>query len=346
MILFLSIALMACQDDKDNDESSTDFDQTAFLQQEAELINQSYDDFAVKSRTLTNSVDSFIANPQSASLTTLKNNFKSAYSSWQKVNFYDFGPAMELAVKSNLNIYPVDTLQIENNIQSGTYDLDALSNKTAKGFPAIDYLINRYQESKTISDFSSSNRSSYLKDLTLEIDNYAAQLDQAWDNYTNEFIAASGTDVGSSTGQLINALNQHFERFFRDGKIGIPLGVRSSGIARPDYCEALFGAYSLELVAENLEAMRNCYLGGNGIGLDDYLQASDAAELDQNIQAQLNLISSKLSAVPPPLKTAVINHQQPTQELYNEIQKLIVLWKVDMPSRIGVLISYQDNDGD
>ena len=92
--------------------------------------------------------------------------------------------------------------------------------------------------------------------------------------------------------------------------------------------------------------MKECYLGGSGIGLDDYLKASDAAELDAQIQAQFNVIEGRLIAINNPLKKAVINQSQEVQALYNELQKLIVLWKVDMPSRLGVLISYQDNDGD
>jgi len=31
---------------------------------------------------------------------------------------------------------------------------------------------------------------------------------------------------------------------------------------------------------------------------------------------------------------------------YVELQKQVVLFKTDMPSSLGVLITYQDNDGD
>ena len=33
-------------------------------------------------------------------------------------------------------------------------------------------------------------------------------------------------------------------------------------------------------------------------------------------------------------------------EAYAELQALVVLWKVDMMSSLGLLITYQDNDGD
>ena len=42
----------------------------------------------------------------------------------------------------------------------------------------------------------------------------------------------------------------------------------------------------------------------------------------------------------------IINNQTQVEAAYAELQKLIVLFKVDMPSRLGVLITYQDNDGD
>ena len=43
---------------------------------------------------------------------------------------------------------------------------------------------------------------------------------------------------------------------------------------------------------------------------------------------------------------AIQSKNSELNETYSEIQKLIVYWKVDMPSRLGVLITYQDNDGD
>ena len=167
-----------------------------------------------------------------------------------------------------------------------------------------------------------------------------------WGDYKNTFKAATGTDVGSSTGILINTLNLHFEKYFRDNKIGIPLGVRSSGIARPEFCEALHGEYSVELAMANLQAMKELFSGDEIYGLDDYLQASDASTLNSTILSQFDAIEMRLNALSDPLPAQINSDPAAVQSAYNEMQRMIVYLKVDMPSRLGVLITYQDNDGD
>jgi hypothetical protein len=43
---------------------------------------------------------------------------------------------------------------------------------------------------------------------------------------------------------------------------------------------------------------------------------------------------------------AVNTEQSKVQDLYNEMQKMVVLLKVDLSSALSILITYQDNDGD
>ena len=47
-----------------------------------------------------------------------------------------------------------------------------------------------------------------------------------------------------------------------------------------------------------------------------------------------------------PLSQGVQGNTAPIEAAYNEIQKLVVLLKTDMPSAMGILITYVDNDGD
>lgn len=348
-LLFLAAALFlisACQSNDKDSDTEIAFDQTGFLQQEANIISSAYSNLARDINELQLLTDSFVANSTSTRLQSLQNSFKKTYLTWQNVSHYEFGPASSLTLKSNVNLFATDSSLIESNIQQGIYNVDLLANKNAKGLPALDYLLHHSKDSIVLAEFNNQNRKQYLQAAVNNLTTLANQVNTDWANYETSFITAKGTDVGSGTGLLVNALNQHLERFFRDGKIGIPLGVRSAGIARPRYTEAFYGQFSIELAKANLEAMRKCYLGENGLGLDDYLQASDAAALDQQIQDQMNLIDLKLSAISNPLSNAVVSNSQSVQELYNECQKLIVYWKVDLPSRLGILISYQDNDGD
>ena len=100
-----------------------------------------------------------------------------------------------------------------------------------------------------------------------------------------------------------------------------------------------------------MKAIERMYNGNNlnnspGIGLDDHLVGIGAADLDNAIQQQISNSISALQGLSDPLSENIINNQTQVEAAYAELQKLIVLFKVDMPSRLGVLITYQDNDGD
>ena len=200
-----------------------------------------------------------------------------------------------------------------------------------------------------------------MEELVNQIANNAESVNIKWSsnggNYVNQFNGANGTDAGSSLGQVINALTQHIERHLRDGKLGIPNGNRNfSGTSLPGHVEALYyGNTSIELALENLNAIEAFYNGSNndgveGIGLDDYLISLGAeyneGTLNDAIKAQFAACRNKLNAIPKPLKESLTSNKANIDEAVKELQRLIILFKADIPSATGVLITYQDNDGD
>ena len=339
--LFIVFALFlgSCDTDDETNDDTVAVNQEAFLANTADnIIVPAYADLNSSVNELQTSIEAFAANQNAANLDDVQSKLKTAYLNWQKVSHFEFGPAETAGLKSSVNIFPVDETQVENNISSGTANLDALSNKVAKGFPALDYLLHESDDSTLLAKFSSQNRIKYLQDVVADLKTKVEAVNTQWADYKNTFKAATGTDVGSSTGILINTLNLHFEKFFRDNKIGIPLG--------PDFCEALHGEYSVELALANLQAMKELFSGDEIYGLDDYLQASDASTLNTAISSQFDAIEMRLNALSDPLPAQINSDPAAVQSAYNEMQRMIVYLKVDMPSRLGVLITYQDNDGD
>jgi len=347
LTLLLISTLWACKKDDKKDDQDIQFDQAAFLSNlSAEVILPNYLELDNAVNDLSESIDTLVFRKSKSDLDKVQANLKTAYLAWQKVSFLEFGPAMTVGLRTNVNTYPTDTASIESKIVQNETQMDQLSMSDKKGFPALDYLLNHSSDSLLLAEFN-NNRSNYLSAVVQDLKTKVNTVYGEWSgNYQSSFNSSLGTDVGSSTGQLINALNQHYERNFRDGKIGIPIGVRSSGIPRPEDSEALYGGYSIELAVANFEAMKTFYKGKDGLGLDDYLKSADAADLDQTIQNQMVSIDSELNALNDPLPAEIQNNYQALRDCYQEIQKLIVYWKVDMPSRLGVLITYQDNDGD
>ena len=191
---------------------------------------------------------------------------------------------------------------------------------------------------------------SYMKE---KVDAVTNEWASSGGNYISTFASEenAGTDVGSSLGMLVNAMVLHYERFLRDGKIGIPLGVRSAGVTRPQATEAFYAGYSLELAVANMQAMERLYAGtgldGNdGIGIDENLEALGASDLAEQIDSEFDNSISALQGLSDPLSNQIETSKDSVTSAFQELQQLVPLLKADMSSIMGITITFQDNDGD
>lgn len=327
-----------------------------------EIIIPAYETIAPLSDDLRTAIDAFTQTPDEANLTTAQTALKSIWLAWQDVAIYQFGPAESVTLRNALNTYPVDDAKVETNINEGDYILGSLDNKDAVGFPAIDYLLNGLAtDNATILSFytaaDAENRITYLKELATTID---AKLDatlNGWktsgDNYVETFTAetAQGTDVGSALGLVVNAIDQQFQRFTRDGKVAIPAGVRSAGVPRPTATEAFYGGYSVELLVASLKAYERLYLGigaddTDRTGLHDYLELLDAKDVAADIKAQFTTTIQRAEGLNDPLNEEIENNLDKVLDVFLDMQTLVPLLKSDMASLMGISITNQDNDGD
>ena len=133
------------------------------------------------------------------------------------------------------------------------------------------------------------------------------------------------------------------------------VGLRSAGVAHPDDAEAFYTGRSIELALETFNAIENVYYGrsrsgDNGSGFDDYIIHLNAQHvngtLHDAIVAQFAVARTALTAVPDPLSATVMTDKPVVENAYKELVKLLALLKTDLPSSLGVVITYQDGDGD
>ena len=366
VIFFLSLAgaFTACND-KGTELKNDGFDRKALLANVGNnIIAPNYLAFNGAAAQLHAAAGQFAANPDASSLGALQNGLKEAYRTYQSVALFELGPAEQELLRANLNTFPTDVKQINANIGAGTYDLGTASNLDAKGFPALDYLVFGLGTDATAivgqytTDANAARRKKYLTDLTQEIKAKAEKVNTAWSatggNYLNTFVNADGTDAGSSLGLLVNQLNWEYE-LLKNAKLGIPVGKKTLGTPLPESVEAYYGSMSAELARLGFQNIENVYFGrdksgNNGPGLDDYLTSLNArrgeTSLAEAIAGQLQVVKNKLAALNDPLAGAIRTNPAPVNEAYAEIQKGVVLLKSDLPSQLGVLITYQDNDGD
>ena len=363
-ISILLLIFIACKKKKTkNVEEETVFDKSAMLTNYADnLIVPNLQNFKTALDSLELSFQNFVQAKTTANLNALRQKHYTAYIKFQHIASFEFGPSESELVRANFNTYPCNSAQINSNIVSGNYNLGTLNNLDAKGFPAIDFLIYGSGETDATlitlfdTDAKATNRIAYVNACLNELQTKTNAIVNAWmSSYRNTFISSVGAQIGSSLGLLINQLNFEID-LLKNAKLGIPLGKKSLGTALPEKCEAYYSnTISVALAKECLLAIENSYLGRSasgidGKGLDDYLETIKAQHgsetLNNAIKNQFAIAKSKLSTIPEPLSSSVINTTTTVDAAYLEIVKLLVLLKTDVPSALGVVITYQDGDGD
>jgi predicted lipoprotein len=364
-LLAATLFLVAsCRPDEE-ELPAAEFDRSAMLQNYGDnVILPNYERLSQSLDTLSNLKDVFIASPTQLNLDNLRQGLKNSWINWMYCSSFEIGPASTVLLRQTINTFPADTTQINLNISLGTYTFGSAANIDAAGFPTLDFLLfgtgandTEILNAFTIdSDFT--NRKIYLNDVVEYIESNLDGVYNSWissgGNYISTFKNATGTDVGSSTGMLVNDLNFDYENL-KNFRIGIPLGKQTLDIPLPEKVEVLYGKYASELSRHSIRNIENIYLGrsrsGNdGQGLDDYLAFINAnyngGSLHDALKSRLADVRMALDAIPNDLGDAVVNNSTPVNDAYLKIVQALVLLKTDMPSSLGILITYQDNDGD
>ncbi|MCB0410529.1 MAG: imelysin family protein [Flavobacteriales bacterium] len=361
IIIFpLVLLLFSCGKKKKDDTDSTEpFDKKALVVNMADnIILPAYQNFKTSLDSLITEYSLFSVNPTLNGLQTVKAKYYTAYVKYQSISLFEFGPAETEIVRMNFNVFPTDTNQIKTNISTNSYSLDAASNLDAKGFPALDYLfygLNKSENSVLQEFVSTANRKNYVTNLLNDMSYKTNAIVNAWNNgYRETFVNSLGTDVGSSIGFLVNQLNFELD-YLKNAKFGTPLGKKTLGIPVPGSCETFYSNNSVDFAKLTLQIIERVYFGlatngSSGIGFDDYLDHLNAKYGNQGLNAaitnQFAVCHSKINLVSNPLSQEVVSNPAAADAAYAELVKLLVLLKTDMPSNLGVIITYQDGDGD
>lgn len=339
-VLILGMAV-SCKPDQ---EASPDFDKGSLLVNIADNeITPALNDFDSKIGTLETDYQSFQANQNATTFETLRNSWKEAYISWQTIKIFDFGPFRDYALKGAIGTFPSDTTKINDNITAGSYNLGTAENTDAVGLSSLDYLFYRNDALNIL--INNANATQYGLDVIQKMKAEVAAVKSQWSGYRNTFVAATGTETTSSFSQLVNEFNRDYE-LAKNAKLGIPIGKQSLDIALPEYIEARYSGMSFELLEANIAALKNVYTGRDGVGFDDYLLHLDRSELNNTINANFGGILAKINTFNGTLETEIQSNWSELDDLYTLLHGQVVYLKTDMTSAFGVLITYQDNDGD
>ncbi|MFV8271016.1 imelysin family protein [Flavobacterium sp. GT2N3] len=366
LILSLIALIAACSSNEgDGTTDENNYDRTVLLTNWADnIIIPSYVNYQAKVQILVTNSNTFVATPTEANLQAVRTSWLDAYKAYQYTSMYNLGKAEEINFNMASNTYPTNTIGIESNISSGTYNLALLSQLDKQGFPALDYLINGLSTSDaSIVAFyaTNTNATNYKQFLTAVVSRLKTNIDAVvtdWNSsFRNSYVANNGTSVSSSVNKTTNLFVKNLEKDIRSGKLGIPSGVFSSGVKFPEKVEGYYkNDISKELLNVSLKAQQDFFNGKHfnnattGESLKTYLDFLNAIRNNQKLSDIINNQFTTIYTVNNTLNNS-FSQQINTDNskmiaAYDALQQNVIYTKLDMMQALNITIDYVDSDGD
>ena len=343
-------------------ENTQNFDRQAMLTFWSDQIiipayNRLYEDLAL----LKAAIVDFNQDPDQDKMEVVRSKWFEAYTTWQHVEMFNVGKAEEIYFSSHMNIYPVNVERVTANINSGVYDLENPNNYAAQGFPTLDYLLYGIgpNEGEIIEQFRNSEGkySNYLLAVIDQMIFKTTQVVEDWVNFRDEFVQSVENTATSSINKLTNDFIFYFEKGLRANKFGIPAGVFSVN-ELPDRVEGYYSrSFSKSLALESLQAVKNFFIGNafeteseTGTSFQAYLQFLNAEQqgvkLEDEILNNLDQAIEKVNELDTDFVSQINTDNFAMLVTFDQIQEVVILFKVDMLQVFNINVDYADADGD
>jgi hypothetical protein len=376
-ILFCFLAFIsACGVDDTSDSQPTDsYDRGALLLNWADnIIIPGYANLSQKLNALEIASEDFTQAPAVESLEVIRNTWLEAYKAFQKISMFEIGRAETLNYRNRLNVYPTNAQEIDGYISSNTWNLELPSTIDSQGFPAIDYLLyglgtDQETLNKYTTDENASSYKMYLLDLVTTMQTLTNEVISDWQNgYRDSYVTNVSSSASGAVDQTVNAFMFYYEKALRAGKVGIPAGV-FSGSTLPQNVESYYNQFvSKLLLTEALSATVSFFNGegfssdfpGNGFGLNTYLDTlGSVKDIDINgdgileetnlstiINNQFDVAFESINLLQENFVQQIVDDNTKMLGAYDELQRNVVLLKVDMFQALSIDVTYVDADGD
>ncbi|WP_298501505.1 imelysin family protein [uncultured Maribacter sp.] len=361
IVLILGVSCSSSSDDSPEGGGKDNFDRGVVLINLADnIIIPSLQDLNSKLEDLNSKKDIFIATPNQENLDNLRTSWLAAYKVWQYVEMHNIGKAEEILYYFQMNIYPTNTADIEENISSGNYDLTHVNNNDAVGFPALDYMlyglgVNDDAEIlvKYTTNADAANYKTYLSDVVVQMKNLTETVLNDWtSSYRTTFIGSTSNTASSAYNKLVNDFIFYYEKGLRANKIGTPAGNFSTN-PLPDRVEALYNKEASKVLAlEALKATQDFFNGkkynGNteDKGYNSHLQSLNKENLGNLVNSQFNTARQKINDLEDSFYNQINTDNTKVTQAYDALQLNVVSLKVDMLQAFNISVDYVDADGD
>lgn len=364
-VFIIALSIVACSDDESPEEEQTDdFNREAMLVSWADtIIIPSYASFKANTESLETETNTFTSAPSIQGLQNLREKWVATYIAFQSVSMFEIGKAEELNYRNRLNAYPTNTSEIDGFIVNGNYDLTLPSTIDAQGFPALDYMINGLAETDDeIVAFYTTNPNKegykmYLSKLAETIDSLTNDVLTNWTStFRDTFVANTSSSATGSVDKFTNDYIFFYEKALRAGKVGIPAGIFSNN-PLPQNVEGFYKKdISKQLLIASINATKDFFNGkafngtSNGPSFKLYLDflntIKNGEDLSVLINSQFDLAIAKANELNPNFINQINSDNSKMLSTYDELQRNVILLKVDMLQALNINIDFVDADGD
>ena len=352
-LITAALIAIACSNDDGNSNTPT-FQIEALLQSEVDMqILPAVGAFETAIVNLNTAVQDYASTPNTENLEAARSQWRGAALAAENIYTFNIGVVRDLFFQILVYDWPVTPVAIENNISNFQITEDFVNSlpPKSKSMAALEYLLFNTDVAETNIAFQNSEaRRNYIRFSALNLVNLATRLQNIWspsgDNYANTFVNNNDNGIGASFNLFFNGLHNIIDNG-KITKVGKPAGLERSNAINPELTQAPFSDTSLDILRLNMQSISNAYFNPNGIGIDDYVmfltQSEDLNEIAAN---RINAVTNAIDAITIPLDEAIVNQRTAVSNLHEQLEALRIFFAVDLRSRLSIIITSTDNDGD
>ncbi len=304
VFLILILGLAACSDDNPVNPVET-YDFSSIMNSYSDqVIIATYADLDIKTAALQTACETFAGNPTQDNLNVAANAWYAARVPWELSEAFLFGPVAFLSIDPSMDSWPVDETQLES-VLSSSFELtpDFVRNGlgySLRGFHTLEYFLFTDGNFRDYSNITERGRL-YMTSVATVLAEDAANVHDQWiSSYGAEF-----KNAGKS-GSRYSSVNQAVQEI-ADGIITIVDEVGNGKISEPyvtkdvNTVESQYSWNSISDFSNNIKGVKNAYLGGTGVGIDEYIKSKNS-QLNDRVISEIEDAITKISSMPEPFR--------------------------------------------
>jgi predicted lipoprotein len=289
--------------------------------------------------------------PDDVRLKALNEQFRRTLLAWKKGYAFRAGPIVESNALLRTMFWPVRSREIDMLI-AGTQTIDGNLIEDLgvdlKGLYAMEHLLFDPPEPgvSVLERFEGSagaRARDFLVALARSVNGYADQLMAALAD-GGDFARMYAQQTQENLELLVNQMVSTVETVAVQ-RLGFAFELGKAGRLTRDSVEGGKSGLSTRIPQTLLATTERFYLGVNGIGLGSLTRLA-SEPIDQRIKQAFQQARSKLAALSSPLEQAVTQQSEALLGAMTSTRELELALKVDLPSALGVLLTFSLGDGD